>query len=365
MAQAAPQGTPAPDAPEPADLPAGGRASADAIEPIVTEADDGTPFDVEAARARALKLQHGDDGEDKPEEAKKPPEPKAEPESVGDGDEEESKKARAELMDKDGKLDNDKLERAFASLTKQEKRLRKREGELRDGRKGFELQQAQHKESLAALEQEREQFRTRRERAKKNPLSALEELGWTYEQVVKYVVDDGKVPPEKLVRDIEEATKTRLDELKREKDELQADVEKHRTIQAGTDYERRLRANVAELHSAYKYVSKWPVSEVQDAVLQIQVQHYEENARNPQGKQKTIDSKEILDILENRQAEIVNRLGLESGQAGAATQKPEAGKSKPLTNDATAVRASVPKHDDEDTPFDRDAALKEAIRMTG
>lgn len=373
--QPAPQGVSAPDAPEPSALPEGGRASADAIEPIITESDDGTPFDVEAARARALKLQQGEGGDGDEEEPRKPeaakPKEEKKPSETEEPEEDpEDKKLRESLTEKDGKLSQDKLERAFASLTKQEKRLKKRVGDFRTEQKSFELQQEQHQIAVREVEAEREQGRARRERAKTNPLEALNEIGWTFEQLTKYVMADGKIPPEKLIADMESSVKERLDKLSKEKDDLQQNIEKQRVIAAGTEYERKLRANVNELLPSYDFLQTYDPVEVQDLVLQIQVMHYEENAKNPKGQQKTIDSKEILDMLENRQAETAarhaRRPSVKSGQAGAETQKPEAGKSKPLTNDATAVRASVPsKKDDEDTPFDRDAALKEAIRMTG
>ncbi len=362
-------GVPAGPDVEPKELPAGGKASADAIDPIITEADDGTPFDVEAARKKVVASQREREGStggtgDEDEETTKPETPKPkESEPKEEPEDEESKKARAELLDKDGKLSQDKLERAFAALTKQEKRLKKREGDFREQRKVLESERGQLEEKLKGFEREHTEFSAVREKAKTKPLEALKALGWSYEDLVKYVVADGKVPVEKLVKDMEESHKSELEKNRAELENVKQDIERSRTIASGTDYERKLRANVAELHPAYRYVSKYPVNEVQDEVLRIQVAHYEHNQKVRPSEHLTIDSKEILDMLENRQAEIVKRLGLEPGQAGAVTQKPETGKSKPLTNDATSVRANVPSaENDDDVPFDRDKALREVTR---
>jgi hypothetical protein len=358
-------GVPVGEGPEPKELPAGRPASADALEPIITDRDDGVPFDADAAREQALQAFRDAEGDEeetlerapKPEEEKKPAAPEPEP----DEEDEHAKKLREELTEKDGKLSQDKLERAFASLTKQEKRLKNKVKALGQEREVF----VGERERVAALQKEIETERAtlaaRRDKAKSKPLEALTELGWSYEDLVKYVMQDGKIPPEKLVADMKAEQARELQEQKKELDALKTDIEKSKVIAAGTDYERKLRANIADLHPAYRYVSKYPVEEVQDLVLQIQVQHWEENQKLPAGKQKTIDSKEILDMLENRQAEIVKRLGLESGQAGAPSANPGTAKSKTLTNEVTAERGRKPAESDE-TPFDREAALEEARR---
>jgi hypothetical protein len=364
-----------PAGPEPviAELPAGRKASAIEVDPVIIESDD-AGFDVDEARARALAaLEAGDEGGDAPgelpeeEEEKTKPEPKPKPDEPEAEEEEDahSKRLREELTEKDGKLSQDKLERAFAALTKQEKRLKAKVATLGQERDTFKAERDQ----VLALRKDVEEARTkdseRRERAKTKPLEALTELGWSYEDLIKYVMQDGKIPPEKLIKDMEAEQSRKFEAVRAELEEAKNDVVKHRTIAAGTDYERRLRASVADALPSFTYLPAYPVKEVQDLVLSIQVGRYEENTKLPEGKQKSLDSIEILKELEQRQAEIVElhskRLGLKPGQAGAAAANPGTGKSKPLTNDATSERGRRPPPD-EDAPFDRDAALEEAIR---
>lgn len=333
-------------------------ADAPSDDPPAPEADDSTPQLAPEAEA---------DADEEPEEK---PEPKAakeeEEEPENETDEEHAKRRRQKLQSKEGKLDEDKLERAFAKLTSQERRLKQQRTEFQSERSQWEqrVQIAESKvkeydERKTALETE---WNERREKAKREPLTALQELGWTLEQLTQYVANEGKIPPEKLLKDMEDGHKKRLEELENKQKELQESIRAQQVRAQALSYQQKVFDEVSDEYKSLKYVAKkHTLEQLQPLVRDHLVKTYRETG-------KALDPRTVLRQYEASIIEDLKRLGIDAEQTSAASEQKQtsgAGKPpKPLTNGAAAERTRVASisDDDDDEPFDRDAAWRESMR---
>ncbi len=108
-----------------------------------------------------------------------------------------------------------KLSKGFAKLAAEQDRHDRR---VEKDRAALQAE----REAFAAERAENEAFKAARAKAKTSPLEALQELGWTYREVVDYVLADGKIPPEKLAERLSNESKSEIARVQAELEAIKA-----------------------------------------------------------------------------------------------------------------------------------------------
>lgn len=289
----------------------------------------GGEFDEAAARSKAIEVL---EGKKEPEAAvaeEKKPEPKPEPEKkTEDGSE-------------------DDLTKEWIRFRNQDKRLKERAREFSDEKGAF----ATEKETFA---KEQSEFRATQERAKKEPLAALQALGWSFEDLVNYVGKNGQIPQEKLLNDLKLQNN---EELKKIRDEIeaskkaQAEQEKQATI---SKYETLVEQEVRTSLAQYPHLQAIAEGEgFNEEVLPGVFKFLHQNALSG----KYLPPSAAMQYYEQRLSMMAARLpGRTSPAPGGSvkSEQPEAAKPSnghsSLTNDDVSERASTVAPDDEDLP---------------
>jgi hypothetical protein len=331
------------------------------------DAGDFEAFDRGAALEQASKVMDGEEPEAAPEAA---PEPEKTPEELTD--EERQANRRKKLSDDKGKLDQDKLDNAFAKLTAEGKRLRAKAEAHKAERAQFDEAKARYD---AAINQAAERVNAKEaaqlkfdEEMKTSPLGALERAGWTVEKLVKWIQNDGKSTPEDMIESTRADYDKRFTEQQAKLAELEANIQKRQFEAVARSYQEKATRQMAELMPQYELVSKYDLqTEVAPKILQKLTHIYREggelnDVKYPKGT--ALDPKVVLDHFEAQEAKQLARFGFRPGQAGAANSaaKPGASQPKALSNSDTSSRSVKPPSDD-DGEFDREAAWREVQRV--
>lgn len=295
--------------------------------PADTGADDGGD-EISTARAKAREILFA---KEEPTEAPKletKPEPKPEPEKPKEPDETE-------------------VSRRYAKVHAQEQRLKAR-------------QQAflQEQEAFKARAAEVEQYQSL---AKSDPVKLLERAGWTKDQVIDWIRSDGKIEPEKLIKDLDERYKSEIQKMREEREAEKAAFEAEKRQREVKQVEQMLTDEVSSLLSAGKYpiLSSIVTGDAEErASLDHRVREITMQIWN--SKREAVEPHEVLSYLEGRWAKTVARL---PGQAPAVkSASPVAVEPKPITNGATSERTVRSVEYDEMDPEQRKARADAILR---
>lgn len=262
----------------------------------------------------------------------------------------------------------EELSAGWAKLTSRERRHKERVAKDTTERATRVAEFEAKEKALAARETELE---ARVQKAKKSPLGALEEIGWTVDQLTKYVAENGQVPPEKLMADWRSEHQAELEKLKKDQEEFRKTTESEKTAAATARRQREAEAyeagavqRVGEMALAepakYPSLSRaWNSGKAwQDRVatraLAIQVSHYETNEQAIEsGNAKPLALSDAMLHAERELAEILALAnpGGAPGQAGTVEPgkpgavKPEA---PPISlSDSSSRTVVAPKSDDD------------------
>ena len=339
MAAVQTPGTPTPEAAPPAAAPATGGADAD------------------FAAAVAL-LEGGEAAAPATETA--PPEPKP-PEL------EKPKEPQPELTDSD-------ISARFAKLTAHERRHKERVAA-----RSNELNEKEAK--LTAREQAIKEFESTREQAKQNPLSALKALGWSIEDLTRYVSENGVVPREKILQDLkvqqDEELKKRDERLKELNDKIEAREKAEQaaaTERAAQAYEQKTFEDMKSVLTSAE-AAKFPMLarvngvKAHRAVLRYITTHYDKNEEAIEaGEEKPLALTDAMIYAERELAELFpGGVPQAPGQAGTIQlEKPGAAKPEvpPITQRDLSARTVTPPSEDEDdklTPEERWEKAKKVL----
>lgn len=313
--------TPAPNAAPP---PAVAETTAD------TGADDGGD-EISSARAKAREILFA---KEEPQEAEEKPKAKAE-------------EPKAPEPEKPKEPDETEVSRRFAKVHAQEKRLKER-------------QQAflQEQEAFKAARAEVDEYRTL---AKSDPVKLLERAGWTKDQVIEWIRSDGKIEPEKLIKDLDERYKSEIQKLKEEREAEKRAFEQEKRAREVKQVEQMLTDEVSSLLGAGKYPILASIvtgdaeerASLDQRVREITMQVWQKT-------QKAVEPHEVLEYLEGRWAKTVSRL---PGQAPAVKSAPPvAVEPKPMTNGASSERTVRSVDYDEMDPEQRKARADAILR---
>jgi hypothetical protein len=242
------------------------------------------------------------------------------------------------------KLDDSKTEQmssAFAALTRKEKSFREQQAK-------FKTEQEQLAPQLAEYRKWKED--QDKLKAKKSPIEALMEHGYSYEDAANYVINDNRPTPELIAKEAESKVDKFIREQK-EREEKKLLDEKSASVAAEAKATEDFKAGIADFISkeadAYEYINLYGQ---QALVFDTISAHYEKTLG--EGKPVVLSTKEAADLVENYLAEQFE-MGTKTKKF-QAKQKPsdEANKnnesgavhaftSKTLSNSATATSSST------------------------
>lgn len=178
-------------------------------EPTHNALDELPDMDADVEAAKAILREAVDDGADDDDElSDDEPKPKVEAKAEVEPKEEPPADHVAQLKQILGNLSEEErtellgtADSAFAALTSKKRRIAHHEQQLQQERAHFQKVQAGFDELL--------------DKAQKNPVAALETLGWTLDDLVKYT-ESGEVPLERLQSSLEEKFKKELHQVREE-----------------------------------------------------------------------------------------------------------------------------------------------------
>jgi len=331
--------------------------------------DGGGDLDLEELREQAQKVLRGEKPKkpkakpeskpDPPAAAEPPkPEPKAESrpepkvapkteptEPAAEPEDPDLTKRRKDVAREDGSIDDEKLSNAFAKLHSQEKRLKARVTEHAQERGAFEAERQNWQRERDAFHQERQQWQqereSRRQRAAKEPLTALEEIGWSWDQLTKYVASQGQIPIEKQIQDVRTSFDSRADTLEKENKALREAYQKAQDDHLSSQFEAKVGQEIQDLVASGKYplASKYGVPHIVKTTLQNILGHYA-TTKNLLAAQHWMDQYEA-DLTRQR-----DLLVGASGQAADVESSKTPAAVKPVTNQANSERSRARVEDD-------------------
>ncbi len=216
---------------------------------------------------------------------------------------------------------NDEFSSKFAALSRKEKAIREREREIEQKIAQFEERMASF-EKPAVEEPAKEPEIPLEYRLKKNPLQTLEELGLSYEDLTKMVLNDGQLPADmqmKLMREeLENDYRSKFEELETkltEKEKAEEEAKYNETI-------TQFKSDINEFVDGSENYELIQQSEAYDLVYDVIEQYYEEN-------QRILDTKEAADQVEEYLEEEYGKILEKSKKLGArklSAEQPQASK---------------------------------------
>lgn len=270
-----------------------------------------------------------------------------EPEGEGAPAAEKPKEAPKPEPEKPKELDEAKLSKRFAKVDAQEKRLSERQ-------KAFLAEQEGFKTRVEQLEQ-------RETLAKQDPVAFLEQTGWTKDQIIDWIRSDGKIEPEKLIKDLDSKYQQEIQRMREEREAERASFEQEKRQRDVQKVEQMLVDEVSHHLGSGKFpilasITQGDAEErgsLDQRVKEITLQVFRKT-------QKAVEPHEVLEYLEGRWAKTVSRL---PGQAPAVkSATPVAVEPKPITNAATAERSVRPVEYDELDPEQRQVRVQAILR---
>ncbi len=235
-------------------------------------------------------------------------------------------------------------------LTKEWVRFRNQDKRLKLKAQEFSAERAKHTEERTAFEAERSEFQASKARAKQHPLAALQEIGWSFDDLMAYVSKSGQIPQQRILDEFKmqvdeelKKNRTELEEIKKEK----ASAERGRLI---TTYEDAVTNEVKTTLKTYPHLEKFVARFGVDKLLPKVFQQLHNHAI----QKNFLPPSSVLRSFEEELSMVAPIYGPSPGQAGAdsGSAQPEAVKPQPrpapLTNDDESERGSITAADDDD-----------------
>lgn len=302
-----PAATPAPATPAPASP-----ADKAAAQPKPAERVSGADVDRDALMAEALSVAKGT--KPAPVEGKEPPAP-AEPSTDAQL---KPKEGEEDIPPPPADLTQKKLSEGFAKLERQRRRDQKefaaKTTELATRETALKTREAAIASHEAAMKA-----------AAQDPLSYLKAGGWEFEELVNFVIQDGKVPPEVLAKRASEQHKAEIEKTKQEVEALKKQKQYEQDVLLSNEWERRTAAGIdAKLGPANEPIAhEFPtISFIEEQrgrgtvladVLTTQAQHFQRTGQ-------TLDPATALVHVERAYARMFPKLQARNpAQQGAGT----------------------------------------------
>ena len=241
--------------------------------------------------------------------------------------------------------------RSFAALKHKTQRFN-------DERAAFTAEKTKHEETVAAQKAElaalRAELDGRREKAKKTPLDAMRELGWTPDQIVKYLSSGGEVPQERIYEGLRDELKKELDSLreetKKERETREAEAkqraeaqEAEKTREMSVAFQRKVGVEMVDVYKSepdkFKHVGRKMRRDpgpVHREVLNLIAAEFSKT------KKVLAISDAMLQIEREAASWFDEDQVADPGQAGAVVESANPGSIEPIPKLETARRGNLP-----------------------
>jgi hypothetical protein len=141
-----------------------------------------------------------------------------------------------------------------------------------------------------AYEREHGEFKSIKERAKKTPIEALTALGWTLQDLTKYVVANGEVPQEKILADMKmqqdeelKALRAEIESVKKQREDEVRLTERQKMEREAEGYEVKVKDLMQTVYqqdgAKFRYLSRIPQEVAHRKVLDIQLAYYQQTEK--------------------------------------------------------------------------------------
>lgn len=296
-------------------------------------------------------------GEESEETAKNPPAEEKKPETEAEVDEnegadDETDERRKKALSTDGKLDEEKLGRAFARARDQERRQAAR-GKALESEKQTIL--AARSEYETRVKEFNERYEPLLELATKNPVQYLLKAGWNKQQIADFIVNDEKLPPERLIAEADTRVRSQLEDLDRRQREFEEKQLLGTTQAKAREYENLVDSQVRAMAPKFSLTMKMatadageggdPLSVMHKAVLNYISSDYKRRVEAGEQNVKALAPRQALEYFESRlerqRAALADGVPGQAG-AGKTAGQPGAGQPRPLTNDSSSERSAPP-----------------------
>jgi hypothetical protein len=230
----------------------------------------------------------------------------------------------------------------FQALARRERQLVQMQAEL----KAREARMQEVERRLQEMEERSKTYRV-------NPLEALKDYGHDYKSVTDYVLNEGKMPPERLVGQVEEKLSKEIEALKAERQKeleekkQQAEAESARIRK---DFEQNCFDYVEQNAQTYELIS---LNQAQGLLPAVIEEHYyktqeKDDLGNVVGPGKILSFKEAADLVEQHlEKQIEANVASKKYQAkvkpqpqGETTQAQESKTPKTITNQMSSSAAA-------------------------
>jgi hypothetical protein len=290
-----------------------------------------------------------EDGAEKPPAEEKKPETEEEVDEE-DGKDDEVDDRRKKALSKDGKLDEEKLSSAFARLRDQERRAKARAQSIDSDKQAILTARAEYDERVNEFKSKYEPLL---ELATKNPVQYLLKAGWTKQDIADFIVNDEKLPPERLIAEADQRMKTQVEDLDRRQREFEQNQAKEKTQSKAREYENLVDSQVRAMAPKFSLTLKMatvdageggdPLSVMHKAVLNYISSDYKRRVEAGEQNVKALAPRQALEYFESRlerqRAALADEVPGQAG-AGKTAAQPGAGQPRPLTNDSSSERSA-------------------------
>lgn len=247
----------------------------------------------------------------------------------------------------------------FAALAKKERIARQQSQRI----KQLETQIAERERAVAERE------RSWEDEFKKSPLEAIKRRGYSYEDLTKAALNDGKFQPETEIKEVRsELDRMRQEQADKEKKAIEAEkqAEQQREQQAVETFKTNIAGHIESNKEKYELTALF---EAEELVFQTVEEHYLRTSKD--GKPKILSLDEACDLVESYLENEIERTATSSKKFQSKFQalkaqketeaKPTSKTSTTLTNDFTPS-SSAPSMLPTKTENDR---IKRALAALG
>lgn len=230
--------------------------------------------------------------------------------------------------------EKDQFSSKFAALSRKEKDLRARERQMEERIAQFEARMAEM-EAEKPAEPEAPAEPPLEYRLKKNPLKTLEEMGYTYEDLTKMVLNDGQMSTDMQMRLMREELEN---DYKSKYEELNNKLLEKEKAEEEAKYQETLNSFKADINDFVNSSDKYEFIQAHDAmelVYDVIEQYYEENGRILDTAEAADQVEQYLEEESMKLFEKSNKLKSRLTPAAAPQAKPS-GQSPTLSNSHSA-----------------------------
>lgn len=221
---------------------------------------------------------------------------------------------------------DESLSSRFAALARKQKLIEQEKQKLKAEKTGFDSERAEYtkwKEDQG------------KPKAKKTPLQALMDEGYSYEDATNFIMNDNKPTPELMVRDVE----SKMDKFIREQEEKEAqrannetETQKAAEAKAISDFKTSIKGFITDNADAYELIG---LHEAQELIFDTISAHYEQTSS--EGNPKILSTKEAADMVESYLEEQVQKsMDTKKLKAKLAQLSPTVNSNTPAMNAFTA-----------------------------